>query len=210
VGGDAWEERGGGNRFISIVMPLFFILFSCALSQLIQNRRAVLLAGVVSILSFNSAALGEFFLVGKIFQVDFNENLVNYSEVVKAFTTPDASIALTSVGIVPYFSERKAIDELGKCDRVIAHKKSFVRYDYTSIINYKPGHMKYDHDYILGTLKPDFISQFPGLEREKVWKYINSDYYKLTLKENNLILYFRKDSKNIRWELLNRPDNTEE
>ena len=27
VGGDAWEHKGGSNRYISIVMPIYFILF---------------------------------------------------------------------------------------------------------------------------------------------------------------------------------------
>ena len=34
VGGDAWEWWGGSNRYISIAMPLFFVLFGCALGSL--------------------------------------------------------------------------------------------------------------------------------------------------------------------------------
>ncbi len=34
VGGDAWEWWGGSNRYIAIVMPLFFVLFGSALSRL--------------------------------------------------------------------------------------------------------------------------------------------------------------------------------
>ncbi len=34
VGGDAWEWWGGSNRYIAIVMPLFFVLFGLALSRL--------------------------------------------------------------------------------------------------------------------------------------------------------------------------------
>ena len=34
VGGDAWEHRGGSNRYISLAMPLFFTLFTLALEQL--------------------------------------------------------------------------------------------------------------------------------------------------------------------------------
>jgi hypothetical protein len=31
VGGDAWEHRGGANRFVSLGMPAFFLLFSLAM-----------------------------------------------------------------------------------------------------------------------------------------------------------------------------------
>jgi hypothetical protein len=34
VGGDAWEWWGGSNRYIAIVMPLFFILYASALMRL--------------------------------------------------------------------------------------------------------------------------------------------------------------------------------
>ncbi|UCD29634.1 MAG: hypothetical protein JSV03_03905 [Planctomycetota bacterium] len=33
VGGDAWEWYGGANRYLSVVMPLFFIIFSASLFQ---------------------------------------------------------------------------------------------------------------------------------------------------------------------------------
>jgi hypothetical protein len=38
VGGDAWEHRGGANRFISIAIPLFFVLFALVLDEI---RKAV-------------------------------------------------------------------------------------------------------------------------------------------------------------------------
>lgn len=34
VGGDAWEHRGGANRFISIAIPLFFVLFALVLDEI--------------------------------------------------------------------------------------------------------------------------------------------------------------------------------
>ena len=37
VGGDAWEHRGGANRFITLGMPLFFVLF-CEGVRLIFDR----------------------------------------------------------------------------------------------------------------------------------------------------------------------------
>jgi hypothetical protein len=39
VGGDAWEEHGGANRYIAIAMPLFFVLFATNVEEL--RRRAM-------------------------------------------------------------------------------------------------------------------------------------------------------------------------
>jgi hypothetical protein len=39
VGGDAWEEHGGANRYIAIAMPLFFAIFAVSLEEL--RRRTV-------------------------------------------------------------------------------------------------------------------------------------------------------------------------
>lgn len=42
VGGDAWEHRGGANRFISLGMPAFFTLFSVAAWEAGQQGRRLL------------------------------------------------------------------------------------------------------------------------------------------------------------------------
>ena len=34
VGGDAWEDHGGANRYIAIAMPLFFAVFALALEDI--------------------------------------------------------------------------------------------------------------------------------------------------------------------------------
>jgi hypothetical protein len=37
VGGDAWENHGGANRYIAIAMPPFFILFALAVQELLDR-----------------------------------------------------------------------------------------------------------------------------------------------------------------------------
>jgi hypothetical protein len=65
--------------------------------------------------------------------------------------TPLASrVADFWAGSVFYFSERYAIDLLGKSDRHIAHLP-------VTSDGMKPGHNKFDFDYSLGKLKPDFV-----------------------------------------------------
>jgi arabinofuranosyltransferase len=43
VGGDAWEEHGGANRYIAIAMPLFFAAFALALNEIYARIVALLL-----------------------------------------------------------------------------------------------------------------------------------------------------------------------
>ena len=67
----------------------------------------------------------------------------------KAHTRPGARIAHFWAGAAPYFSERPALDMLGKSDRHVARLRS-------SAEDYQPGHNKYDAPYSLG-LKPDVV-----------------------------------------------------
>ncbi len=43
VGGDAWEDHGGANRYIAIVMPLFFAVFAVSAESLRQKANISLI-----------------------------------------------------------------------------------------------------------------------------------------------------------------------
>ena len=65
-------------------------------------------------------------------------------------TPAESKVAATAAGSIFYFSERYGIDMLGKADRYIARLP--VASD--GII---PGHNKFDFNYSLGVLRPDFV-----------------------------------------------------
>ncbi len=86
VGGDAWEHRGGANRFIALGMPAFMLLFSLAAwhwydalsgwlmkrlpgNQAIRSLTGIAMAGfvVVSVLMWNRLP-GNFGIVGSLRQ----------------------------------------------------------------------------------------------------------------------------------------------
>ncbi len=70
-------------------------------------------------------------------------------------TTPDTSIAVHWAGVVPYFSERPAVDVLGRSDRHIAR---------LVVDRFLPGHSKWDWDYVLTERRPDvFLETSRGL-----------------------------------------------
>ncbi|MBN2146986.1 MAG: hypothetical protein JW726_06340, partial [Anaerolineales bacterium] len=154
VGGDAWESKGGANRFISTTLPLFFALFTLALdtvrSLLVDTYSApvqedtspkqpahkgprfpfsprlltilshlILIAfAIVSLVNFNAlldTSSLKFWLLLKeqpLF-VSGSERYVRISEVVRDITTPEATVAVVTAGIIPYYSERPAIDFMG-------------------------------------------------------------------------------------------------
>jgi hypothetical protein len=62
------------------------------------------------------------------------------------------SVAVVWAGAIPYFSKRRAIDVLGKNDRVIAHGPSHRPF--------APGHSKWNTEYSIGRLRPDVIAQY--------------------------------------------------
>lgn len=65
-------------------------------------------------------------------------------------TPPTSKVADFWAGSVFYFSERYAIDLLGKSDRHVARLPA-------ASSGTMPGHNKFDFDYSLGVLKPDFV-----------------------------------------------------
>jgi hypothetical protein len=70
---------------------------------------------------------------------------------IKAHTPPDATVADSWAGVTPYFSERRGIDFLGKCD---AHVARMAAASDGSV----PGHNKFDFDYSIGTLRPNYVA----------------------------------------------------
>jgi len=79
-------------------------------------------------------------------------------------TTPDVTIAYVWAGAAPYFAGRRAIELLGKSDKVIAKSQP--------VAEFVPGHNKWNYAYSIGKLKPDLVI---GL-----WKATDSDRKMMT------------------------------
>jgi hypothetical protein len=214
VGGDAWEHKGGSNRYIALAIPLFFILFVYAARQIFQaiaikdisQSRFVGWAANLSFIVFVIASMINFnYLVNirslerwLLFrQPDFIEANKEYLDIVnelKKFSTPDTRIAVVTAGAIPYFSELPAIDLLGKNDPIIAQQSNHIP---NKIDDIRPGHMKWDYDYAIGKLKPDVIIQVWG-DTETVDRY-RALYY-VVIDTGNRLFTVREDSSAILWE----------
>jgi len=190
VGGDAWEQWGGSNRYICVAMPAFFILFSLALKEIIWRSVDVLIGGgivlakikvfafivllVVCMVNLNainegSGALEEWTLVSRSLHVQDNQSMIETALLTKKISTQNATIAVVWAGAIPYFSERYSIDILGKNDKVVARGKSRRWPGLRRFTTFHPGHSKWDYGYSIGDLKPDIVAQVWGLADAYGW-----------------------------------------
>lgn len=213
VGGDAWEHKGGSNRYISLAMPLFFILLTFASEQVWSSittkswlpflkpdqiaNWALVLFTVGSMVNFNylinTRDLERWALLRQPNFVAGNKEDVRIAVAVKKATTPKAKIAVVTAGAIPYFSERPSIDLLGKNDPYIAHQPSHIP---SGLDKVRPGHLKWDYHYSIGRLKPDMIVQLWGDTRPAM-EYIEKDYTVVEI--DDLLFSARTDSPNILW-----------
>jgi hypothetical protein len=225
VGGDAWEHRGGSNRYIAVIIPLFFILFTYAAATLIEllltklkaassatprSRASVVWGGVIlsvfvliSMINFNfllgkNTSLERWLLLRQPMFATGNHDYVLMAQEIDKITAPQAKIAVVAAGTTPYFSQRPAIDLLGKSDRKIAREQAHNTSNWADLEKFRPGHMKWDYDYSIGELKPDVIVQLWGDTRKAI-EYVEQDYV-TGGSGSGMVFALRKDSPNILWD----------
>ncbi len=217
VGGDAWEHRGGANRFIATAIPLWFALFGVALSSL---RKAVetelrltgwkvVVSQVIALILVAFSVWNANFLLADYRSIDrwlfklkpayikSHEKYVATVLILEQITHPGARIAVTAAGTEAYLlPDRYFIDLLGKADKVIAREpiRSQMR---GGIEGMRVGHMKWDYAYSIGELKPDVIVQLWDEDVEGAQPYLTA-YQQFIFGE--ISLYLRTDSPMIVWE----------
>ena len=70
---------------------------------------------------------------------------------------PGALVAVVWAGIPSYFTDYRMADVLGYNDRVVAHGPAMLLLSAATARAFQPGHMKWNYDYLLGTLRPDIV-----------------------------------------------------
>jgi hypothetical protein len=218
VGGDAWEHKGGANRFISIAIPLFFVLFAWALDEIRKavagkwvRKNAQVLSNAVMILlvlfsigNFNSLLsdwknVERWLLLRRATFTAGNEQNIYYAINLEKITRPGTRIAVVGAGTTPYFlPDRYAIDLLGKADPVIAHGPIRYPMSIVDIPNMRPGHMKWDYAHSIGELRPDVIVLLWEGTGDEYEPY-SQDYVPGGTGDGTWFL-LRKDSPNILWD----------
>jgi hypothetical protein len=131
---------------------------------------------------------------------DENHEEVELALLLRKITAPDAKIAVARAGTIPYFSDRDSTDLLGKTDRHIAHQNMRIfASGWHRLIEFRPGHMKFDYSYSIGQQRPDVIAQL-GEHGKEAWPYLQK-YYR-GVRVRGKCLYMRASSVNVLWENL--------
>ena len=100
--------------------------------------------------------------------------------------SPDLSLAVVWGGATPYFSQRRALDALGKSDRHIA-RLSAVELAGRS---FEPGHAKWDWSYVLQREPDVILDANRGLEQRRDFR---RDYWRIETR--GLEFFLRKRSR---------------
>ena len=212
VGGDAWEEHGGANRYIAIAMPLFFAAFAVAVETLRQravaafgsarlaeigSRLAWAAVFVIALLNFNLLlgdwkSIERWDLVRRPDYVAGSDHNLQIALALQQTTKPGASIAVVGAGTIPYLlPDRTALDILGKADPVIAHEKVRAPMSIEDVPIMRPGHMKWDYAHTFGELKPDVIVSLWEGTNQQAAPYLK-DYFYAAIGDG-IKVYLRKD-----------------
>lgn len=227
VGGDAWENHGGANRYIALVMPIFFVLFAWTIHELLNravaslgSRREItggaylvyVMLFAIALINFN-LLLGDWRAIERwqfsrrLDYVAGTERNLRTALALQSATKPGASVAVIGAGAIPYMlPDRYVIDILGKTDPVIARgpiRPSLGIPDVAFLSpgnenRMRPGHMKWNYAHTFGELKPDVIVSLWDETVKEAEPYLQ-DYVLASIEEEATVL-LRKNSSNILWD----------
>jgi hypothetical protein len=219
VGGDAWEQFGGANRYLAPALPGLLLLtalalrqlsgFLCALAPLPLSGRKVLglalfaaALGYASVHEVSKRSNGErnwrgWLLLEKPQHSQDFEGIYRRAMICASLTKEGAMVAVAGGGgTVPYFfGKRQAVDVLGKCDPVISRLPMHLDPAASPWEIFYPGHLKWDYAYSIQGLKPDFVDPL-WKGKEAILPYLRSNY--VTVQEGpGAELYLKKGSDKV-------------
>lgn len=154
VGGDWAPELG--NRLFVPCLPLLWLLVAIGAAPLVERAlvdwtraargwATVGTTAALSLLASPGPASDDWFSTGATTYRDYNQRNYERAVYLRDHTDPDFVIGVFWAGVPVYFSERPAVDLLGKSDRHIAR---------LHVDRFFPGHSKWDWDYVLEERKP--------------------------------------------------------
>jgi hypothetical protein len=212
IGGDPWAYW----RMMAPLIPLLFVLGISSLFNLANKYSmitqinswkinfpyfVIVFIGILSVYVIpNFKFLSEQFFLKPALYTDTFSSYTNMAIATNEILTNNATVAVFGAGTMPYYSNFKAIDMLGKSDKKIARLPP----DISGAIAWSgmqsvPGHNKYDLHYSIVELKPTFIQNYI-FGRDNLTEYASQNYIQVPYKGFELLLL--KDSKDVLWEKL--------
>jgi len=160
VGGDWMAPHG--IRYMVPMLPLLSILMVEGVAQsadrLVRGRPqaarfaswgVVTAACALGVLANPPAARAEWLRLEEPMLLSYNRSNYFLALYLARHTEPSTSIGVRWAGAPIYFSRRPGVDLLGKSDRHIAR---------LSVDRFRPGHSKWDWDYVMNELRPDVFA----------------------------------------------------
>lgn len=170
VGGDAWPYW----RMTSPTTPLFLLLCLLSLDYMIKRfgqnfgswsatplyrHYAVIVLATVLMVGLNYFFRTQIVFYNYPFDVDHSWNRINTAVILNDIAEPEATIAVTAAGTLPYYVDLRAIDMLGKSDKYIASlPPNLTGHPGFMGLSSVPGHNKYDLEYSIIELQPTYVS----------------------------------------------------
>jgi hypothetical protein len=158
AGGDWVVDHG--SRFSTPALPPLLILAAgggCLalggvagrLAPRVRAAAALAAGAALGLAASPGAARAEWFVpwLPTLYHSKNFENFA-YGRYFGRWTQPGTTIGLHWAGVPAYFSDRPAVDLLGRSDRHIAR---------LAVPGFAPGHSKWDWDYVIHTRRPDLI-----------------------------------------------------
>ncbi|MBI5093366.1 MAG: hypothetical protein HZB26_13120 [Candidatus Hydrogenedentes bacterium] len=167
-------------------------------SSALLERTAVAAAMLCLLALVNREFLGEALLTKLPDGMTSSRPEVDIAVALNEVTAPTASLGVFKAGVSTYYTGRRGIDFLGKCDAHIASLPP----DLTGSISYHgmlsvPGHNKYDLQYSIEQLGPTYVA---GKQRgtDAMNAFVDQHYVLVDHKGVNLLL--KKDSPDVLWD----------
>jgi hypothetical protein len=215
IGGDPWPLWRHQAPFV----PLLFLVCLDEVRRMVgaaaaardepgaggattDRRRGLYVAGALlcAALPSNAGFYKEFGLREQPYHTYFNVRNVRRGLVLSEVLGPRASVGVFWAGAVVYYSRRRGVDFLGKCDAYVASLPP----DLSGAVQWSgmtsvPGHNKYDLEYSIGVLRPTFVETFRW-GRQDLTASAGARYRFVRYK--GATLWLLADSPDVRWERL--------
>jgi hypothetical protein len=181
------------------VVVVLGVLGSISVALLVRSSRVrsglIVVAAVTAVVASSAAGGPAWFRSGGQVVVSDARN-TDYGLFLAKVTEENAVIASVRAGAIAYYSDRPAIDILGKSDEHVAssHPRGAFR----------PGHNKWDYRYSVGRLHPDVVAQLFKPVPADIALLRAAGYQQLCVRVEHVehSLWVRRASTRIRWPAL--------
>jgi len=203
VGGDGWEDVAvlRANRFLAFLVPLLFVVFNGLLNDLRAALRRVLprplpgagqylaiAATTAIVLTANGLGLSEssaghwrhFVVAERPTLVPSHEIVLRDVRRLERVLGHDARVATFWAGMPAYFSDYRLVDMYGYSDAHVARLPAARPIGVNAFQTYRPGHAKWDYDYVLREKPPDAFLQVWHIDPERLPAFMRRHGYRKT------------------------------